>query len=123
MPVVLGLAITVSGTLIPAFSGSGIDILPLIVGLGLVGIGISGPGGRTSAVESVPLKDAGAGSGTYSTSRYLGSIIGSAILAGLIGIDRSNTEGIDTVFLIVTAAAIVAVISATFMKPRPSTDD
>ncbi len=125
MPVVLGLAITASGTLIPAFSGSGIDILPLIVGLGLVGIGIgiSGPGGRTSAVESIPVEDAGAGSGTYSTSRYLGSIIGSAILAGLIGIDRSNTEGIDTVFSIVTAAAIIAVISATFMKPRPGNGD
>jgi EmrB/QacA subfamily drug resistance transporter len=124
-PVVVGLAITAAGTLFPAFGGADIAIVPLVIGLGLVGvgIGISGPGGRTSAVESIPAKHAGVASGTYSTSRYFGSIVGSAILAGLIGIDRSSTEGIDTVFLIVTASAIIAVVAATFMKPRPDATD
>jgi EmrB/QacA subfamily drug resistance transporter len=120
-PVVMGLTITAIGTLPLAVIGVDIAVVPLIIGLGLVGIGIglSGPGGRTSAVESIPVKDAGAGSGTYSTSRYLGSIIGSAILAGLIGIDRSNTEGIGLVFIVVAVSAITAVIAATFMQPRP----
>jgi len=124
-PVVIGLSITAIGTLFPAFGGADIGITSLIIGLGFVGVGIglSGPGGRTSAVESIPVKDAGVASGTYSTSRYFGSIVGSAILAGLIGIDRTNTEGIDTVFLIVTASAIIAVLAATFMKPRPAIDD
>lgn len=124
-PVVIGLAISAIGTIPIAVIGSTIAIVPLIIGLGLVGVGIglSGPGGRTSAVESIPIKDAGAGSGTYSTSRYFGSIIGSAILAGLIGIDRSNTDGINLVFFVVAASAIAAVIASTFMEARPTADD
>ena len=124
-PVVIGLAISAIGTIPIAVIGSTIAIVPLIIGLGLVGVGIglSGPGGRTSAVESIPVKDAGAGSGTYSTSRYFGSIIGSAILAGLIGIDRSNTDGINLVFFVVAASAVAAVIASTFMEARPTADD
>jgi EmrB/QacA subfamily drug resistance transporter len=124
-PVVIGLAITTAGTLPSALLGSEISIIPLIIGLGLVGIGIgiSGPGGRTSAVESIPTKDAGAASGTYSTSRYMGSIIGSSILAGLIGVDRSNTDGIDLVFIVVAISAAIAVVSALFMHPRPHSDN
>jgi len=123
--VVIGLTISAIGTLIPAIIGSDIQIVPLVIGLGFVGvgIGISGPGGRTSAVESIPSKDAGVASGTYSTSRYFGSIIGSAILAGLIGIDRSNTNGIDTVFLVVAISAFTAVLASTFMKSRPEAQD
>jgi MFS family permease len=124
-PVVIGLAITTAGTLPSALLGSEISIIPLIIGLGLVGIGIgiSGPGGRTSAVESIPTKDAGAASGTYSTSRYMGSIIGSSILAGLIGVDCSNTDGIDLVFIVVAISAAIAVVSALFMHPRPHSDN
>jgi EmrB/QacA subfamily drug resistance transporter len=124
-PVVFGLAISTVGTLPFAITGSDISIVPLILGLGLVGIGIglSSPGSRTSAVESVPAKDAGAGAGAYSTSRYLGSIIGSAVLAGLIGVDRSNTDGIDLVFIVVAISAATAVVASIFMHPRPHTDD
>lgn len=125
VPVVTGLAVMTVGTVIPAALGSDIEIIPLVIGLGLVGvgIGISGPGGRTSAVESIPAKDAGVASGTYSTSRYFGSIVGSAILAGLIGVDRSDTDGIGTVFLIVLASAIISVAAATFMEARPDSGD
>ena len=124
-PVVIGLAISAIGTIPIAVIGSSIAIIPLIIGLGFVGVGIglSGPGGRTSAVESIPVKDAGSGSGTYSTSRYFGSIIGSAILAGLIGVDRSNTDGINLVFFVVATSAIAAVIASTFMEARPNVDD
>ncbi|MBN4064980.1 MFS transporter, partial [Dehalococcoides mccartyi] len=77
-PVVIGLTITTIGTLPFAFAGASIPMAPLILGLGLIGIGIgiSGPAGRTSAVESIPAKDAGSGAGVYSTSRYIGSIVG-----------------------------------------------
>lgn len=120
-PVIAGLSITAAATLIPAISGSSIGVLPLVVGLGFVGLGLglSSAGMRASAVESVSVRNAGAGAGAYSTSRYFGSIIGSAILAGLIGVDRSNTDGIDLVFIVVAVAAATAVISALFMESRP----
>ncbi len=124
-PVVVGLAISVVGTLFPLINGSEIEIVPLMIGLGLVGIGIglSGPGGRTSAVESIPAKDAGVAAGTYSTSRYFGSIVGSAILAGLIGVDRTNIDGIDLVFIVVTASAVTAVAASLFMESHPDAAD
>ncbi len=123
-PVVIGLVILALGALIPALSGSEIGIFALVTGIGIVGIGygLGSPAMRTSAVEAVPPKDAGAGSGTYSTSRYFGSIIGSAIIAGLIGVDRSNAEGIDLVFIVVAISATAAVIASLFMVPRPDTN-
>ncbi len=124
-PVVAGLLITALATLIPAISGSEVGVVPLIFGLGIVGLGLglSNAGMRTSALESVPVRDAGSGAGTYSTSRYLGSIIGSAMLAGLIGVDRSNTDGIGLVFIVVAAAAFAAVVAVSFMEARPGTQD
>ena len=118
---IVGLSVTAAATLIPAISGSSIGVVPLILGLGFVGLGLglSSAGMRASAVESVSVKNAGAGAGAYSTSRYFGSIIGSAVLAGLIGVDRSNTDGIDLVFIVVAVAAAAAAASALFMKSRP----
>lgn len=124
-PAVAGLAITAVATLIPALSGSGIGLVPLILALGIVGLGLglSNAGMRTSALESVPARDAGSGAGTYSTSRYFGSIVGSALLAGLIGIDRSDTGGIDIVFVVVAAAAFAALAAVLFMEARPESQD
>jgi DHA2 family methylenomycin A resistance protein-like MFS transporter len=120
-PVMIGLTTMAVGTLAPAITGSSIGLLPLVLSLGVVGLGlgISNSGMRVSAVESVPLKSAGAGAGAYSTSRYFGSIVGSAVLAGLIGIDRTQTDGIDEVFVVVGIAAFAAAITTLFMVSRP----
>ena len=45
------------------------------------------------------------------------------MLAGLIGVDRSDTDGIDLVFIVVAAAAFTAVISVLFMEARPGPQD
>ncbi|MCH7970440.1 MAG: MFS transporter [Chloroflexi bacterium] len=124
-PVVIGLSITAIATLLPAITGSSIGVVPLILGLGVIGLGLglSTAGMRTSALESVASRDAGSVAGTYSTSRYFGSIVGSAMLAGLIGVNRSNTDGIDLVFIVVAAAAFTAVIAVLFMESRPEMRD
>lgn len=120
-PVIVGLSVTAIATLLPAFSGSDIGVVPLVISLGFVGLGLglASAGMRASAVESISVKNAGAGAGAYSTSRYFGSIIGSAILAGLIGVDRSNADGIDMVFVVIAVAAAAAVVSVLFMESRP----
>ena len=96
--------------------------LPVLVG-GLAffgaGLGLSMPGLRTTAVESVSAKEAGVAAGVYSTSRYLGSILGAAILVGLLGADRSNTDGLAVVFWIVLAAAALATLVSLGLQPRP----
>jgi DHA2 family methylenomycin A resistance protein-like MFS transporter len=124
-PAVVGMAVFAGATLIPAFSGSSIGVVPLILALGFVGLGLglSNAGMRTSALESISARDAGSVAGTYSTSRYFGSIIGSAVLAGLIGVNRSNNDGIDLVFIVVAASAFAAVAAVFFMVARPGTPD
>ena len=124
-PALAGLSLAALAALLPAVAGSGIDVFPLIMTLGLfgLGLGISGAAMRTSAVESISLRNAGAAAGVYSTSRYFGSIVGSAILAGLIGVDRSDTDGVSQVFIVVAVMAAAAAIAALFMLARPAVED
>jgi DHA2 family methylenomycin A resistance protein-like MFS transporter len=57
-------------------------------------------------VEAAGLAAAGVGAGFFSTSRYLGSIAGSALLAGLLG-----AGGFAAVFLLIVAAALLSALA------------
>jgi MFS family permease len=104
-----------------AVAGAEIRLPPLVIGLALVGIGIglAMPGLQSTAVESVSREEAGVASGIYSTSRYLGSIVGSAILAGLVGAGRSGADGLGRVFVIVLMAAALATVVGLGLRARP----
>ncbi|HVE91656.1 MAG TPA: MFS transporter [Actinomycetota bacterium] len=78
-----------------------------------VGLGLSSAGMQTAALEAVPARHAGVASGTYSTSRYLGSIVGSSLLAGLAG----GPGGYRPVFVMIVAAAAAAVLASAVL-PR-----
>lgn len=94
---------------------------PTTTALGLVclggGLGLATPGLQASALEAVEQKDAGAAAGAYSTSRYLGSIVGSALLAGLAGTTVAS-EGTSTIFTVVVVAAIMATLFALALPHR-----
>jgi len=104
-----------------AVAGAEIMMLPLVVGLVFIGVGIglAMPGLQSTAVESVRRGEAGVASGIYSTSRYLGSIVSSAMLAGLLGADRNDTEGLGRVFVIVLMAAALATVVGIGLQARP----
>ncbi len=105
-----------------AVAGAEVTMPVLIVGLAFVGLGIglSTPGLQTSAVESVREEEAGVASGIYSTSRYLGSIVGSAILAGLVQSTESGANGVGSVFVIVLTAALLATFTSFGLRARPA---
>gem|GEM_PF-1803773 len=73
---------------------------------------------QTSAVEAVDSNQAGSAAGLYSTSRYLGSIIGSAIIAGIVGANDLNVEGLGLVFLMSFVAAVVAAFVSLGLQGR-----
>ena len=52
-----------------------------VVGLG---VGISTSAASTAAIEAAPIELAGSASGTNSMMRYLGSILGTGMLAGVL---------------------------------------
>ena len=121
VPTMAGLALLAVGVAPIAMMGADITLAALVGSLAVagIGLGLSMPGLQTSAVESVGSREAGMASGVYSTSRYLGSILGSAILAGLLGADRSDVDGLSAAFVMVLAAAILALISGLGLRARP----
>lgn len=127
-PAVFGAAMMIVATVPLAIEGASISVPLLIVALTLFGVGFGAatPVLQTSSVEAVEPGRAGAASGVYSTSRYFGSIVGSAILAGLIGADSSDTSGIDGVFilaLVASVVALVAVLGLASRRPEKAADE
>ena len=121
VPSTIGLALVAIGAIPIAVLGGDISMMPLLAGLTLVGLGIglSTPGLQTSAVEAAPASQAGSASGLYATSRYFGSIAGSAILASFLTSEASDSEGIGAVFVIVLISGVVGTIAALFLRPFP----
>ena len=97
LPTTLGLALMSLGVVWLTVSGAQVSLPVLISGLALagVGIGLSGAGLQTSAIEAVGPKEAGMAAGVYSTSRYFGSIVGSSVLAGLLASANSFRVGLS----------------------------
>ena len=119
-PVVAGLAIFSVGVLPLALSGSEIALPTLVVALAVagVGLGLSSAGLQTSAVEAVPPEQAGSASGVYSTSRYFGSIVGSSVLAAVLGSGAGSTSGFGAIFLMVVIAAFLSMGMALGLRGR-----
>ena len=110
LPTTLGLVILAVGVLPIALAGQDVSIPTLLAGLALVGVGLglASPALQTSGVEAVESDQAGSAAGLYSTSRYLGSITGSAIIAGILGASDMDVDGLSLVFLLSFVAAVVA---------------
>jgi EmrB/QacA subfamily drug resistance transporter len=121
LPTAVGLVISAAGAAPMAFIGADISVAALIFGLILVGIGLglAMTGLQTTSVESVEHRQVGVAAGVYSTSRYLGSILGSAIIAGLIGQEIGDFADIGIVFKVSFVAAVLAVFSAFGLRAWP----
>ena len=90
------------------------------IGLGL-GLG-SGPA-TTAAVESAPRRLAGSASGTSSMMRYVGSILGAGLLAGVLNdtsAARTDVTTYQIVVLAVVITAALAVVAAGFIHRLPA---
>ena len=124
LPTVFGLAVLAVGALPIAMGGADIGMTTLVVGLSLIGRGLAlaTPGLQATSVESVRPEQAGAAAGVYSTSRYIGSILGSAIMAGLLRADRGDAGAMGLVFVVVLVAGVLAAVVSLGLRPRPQID-
>ena len=75
------------------------------------GIGLSSAPVHTAALQAAPREQAGQAAGLFSTMRYLGSVIGSAGLAAILG-SSANVGSFRTTFTLLLLAAAAAVFSA-----------
>lgn len=119
-PTVAGLSLLTLGLLPLAMAGGEVALPALLAGLGLAGagLGLSSAGLQTAAVESVGPGEAGMASGVFSTSRYLGSIVGASILAGLLGPTRDGVSGFGVLFGMVAVAAFLSALVSCGLHDR-----
>lgn len=101
------------------------SFLYLAVSLGVLGLGVGMSVGSatTAAVEAAPQALAGAASGTNSMMRYVGSILGAGILAGILNSGSGAVPGIDVfrvIMAVVAGMAALAIVAAAMIHRFPS---
>jgi MFS family permease len=101
------------------------DVQPGVLALGLAmlgaGIGFSSGAAQTAAIEAAPRRLAGSAAGANSMMRYLGSILGAGILAGVLN-SEAAIPSVDTfrvILLIVAVMAALAIAAAFFVHRFP----
>ena len=112
IPSVVGAALLALGVLPLGLLTDTTNISLLVVCLGLAGtgLGLSSVSLQTAALESVELQQTGVATGISSTSRYLGSIAGSLVLARLLGPEPIDAANFRAAFLGVSIAASLALL-------------
>lgn len=121
-PTVLGLLLLSLGLVPLALTGGAVATVALVGGLAVAGagLGLSSAGMQTAAVEAVGAAESGVASGVFSTSRYLGSIVGSSLLAGMLGPSEDGVGGFGPVFSMALAAAFLSALASCGLHDRPA---
>lgn len=116
-PVTIGLAVATTAVTMSAVFGNEAASVMLIATLALYGLGTGAatPGIMASGMEAAPPGRIGVASGLMSMSRYVGSIIGSLLVATIIADDGS---GVGTMLLVCVMTLVVAIGIATQLPTR-----
>ncbi|MGQ0624403.1 MAG: MFS transporter [Sporichthyaceae bacterium] len=86
---------------------SNVALTAVLLGLAGIGLGLSTAAIQTAGAEALPAAQAGVAAGLSSASRYLGSIMGTSLLAVLVAGENGRP-----VFVVAAVAAIVSMLAA-----------
>jgi EmrB/QacA subfamily drug resistance transporter len=119
-PTVGGMALLALG-LLPLAFGWASSAWVLLGGLALAGagLGLGSAGLQISAVEVAARGESGMAAGVFSTSRYLGSIVGSSLMARMLA---PTGGGFGAVAALAFGAALAATLSVLALADRPAQD-
>jgi len=127
LPAAVGMALLGLGTLELATrlgaSTTPLAMTPAMVAIG-VGIGLTLPNLAALAMGSVPAADIGKASGTLSTARQVGSVVGVAVAVAILqasgpGVSHADTaNGISHAFAVASVAAIAGSLLSLAIVPR-----
>jgi MFS family permease len=102
------------------------SLRPLVLPLALLGLGVglATPAAQSASLAAVPREHSGAAAGIGSTMRYLGGVVGVALLGRLVDLagDRAAILGEHRTVLAVFAAALVAGLVCAVALPGRSAD-
>jgi MFS family permease len=116
-PVVLGLAVTLVAVAASALGGDDVPSALLVLTLLLfgLGLGVATPSVMTAGIEAAPLARVGSAAGLLSASRYVGSIVSTLVLAGVVGDDGS---GLETLLIVCAGSLAVSMVVARQLPGR-----
>ena len=114
LPAVMGTVLIALGTLpflavAPLWSWP-LYLAPLVL-VG-VGLGLSTASVQATAIESVPLGQAGQAAGLFSTMRYLGSILGSSVMSSVLSGSTPPVDNFRVLYAALFLSACGAIITA-----------
>lgn len=125
VPAVVGAALAAAGIVVFALSKTELSTLRAILGLLLLGagFGLAGPSVQRAALEEAPPRAAGLAMGLFTSSRYLGGIVGAALLSASFA-QRSVTvdlaEGVTILRNLAIGGALPAIGAALLLRARPA---
>lgn len=121
-PAVAGALIACAGTFLVglALGAGGTAVLVVALAILGLGLGIAGAPVQAASVESVPAGQSGSASGIYSTSRYIGSVIGTSVLALLFASDPDpgDTGRFIALYLALGGVAIAGIAANSRIADR-----
>ncbi len=111
LPAVAGGVVMLAGTMLLATGVTSTGLTMIVIALAVMGLGlgVSGAPVQTAAVESVPHARTGSAAGIFSTSRYLGSVIGSTVLA-LVFVQRPEFGQAEQFVWLFAGLSVVALV-------------
>jgi MFS family permease len=117
LPSAIGITVAAVATLGLAINGRSVDVVVLTVGLAVFGLGLGAatPNFMSAALGSVPDDRTGAAAGIFTTSRYVGSITTTVLIAAFVSDDASGTRTV----LAVSVACMVAALAVVRWLPGP----
>lgn len=117
LPAMAGIALAALMTGVLAVAGRSVHPALLTVGLALFGAGLGAatPNLMSAALGSVPDGRTGAAAGVLTTSRYVGSITTTILIAVLV---TDDAAGVGTVLTVSVACIAVAVVVARWLPGR-----
>jgi len=98
------------------------QLWPLVVALAVMGtgLGVQSAPVQTAAVEAAPVAKTGSAAGVFSTSRYLGSVVGATILAIVFASDPKpgDDTAFRSLFIGLAVAALAGIVVNSRIAPR-----
>jgi len=107
-----------AGALLLTIGVVGASLAVIVIALAIMGIGVGVAGApvQTVAVESVPLEGAGSAAGIFSTSRYIGSVVGSGVLAAAFA--QGSGAELEARYVLLFAGLAVAALAGIAASTR-----
>jgi len=118
LPAVSGSTAMFAGALLLTIGVVGASLAVIVIALAIMGIGVGVAGApvQTVAVESVPLEGAGSAAGIFSTSRYIGSVVGSGVLAAAFA--QGSGAELEARYVLLFAGLAVAALAGIAASTR-----